>query len=288
MTYFLLYYIIQLNKNKGVLYVMLNQIKNSYESFLTQNFSEWKSINKNDLFKMYTSCSDENKKQCLFIAIILNYWTKISSLYQKSKSSATIEDCYDWIVDAARRALKYHPWDDEKNKIYLDPNGPDKVMNRCIKSVRLGHYERMNSAKRRLNVNLISLDSVLELDEDMPPITSEVAADPDLLTGDVAFLIIERFNKKDYFNSFLIYYLSMQEDLYNRYIKDSKSVMELNYKRLNYYMRHITKNCCAVFSNMFDLPLNEVEFAANTCNQLSSNKVNKAIRRYISLMASKI
>lgn len=60
------------------------------------------------------------------------------------------------------RAFKYRAWTLPDNKLYGDPNGPDKVINRCIFSTRNKYYQYYNMDKRKANYISTSLDSAYE------------------------------------------------------------------------------------------------------------------------------
>lgn len=255
---------------------MLLENKQNYEnyadSFLKYN---WRKDNKNNLFRKYI----ENEKNipirdAYFSAIIYRYWNKLYKYYNLSYTSATPEDVYYWIINAAQYTLKKRMWENPKSSIYNDPNGPDKVMNRMIKSFRLGHYEKTNTDKRRLNINTLSTDYLLEsLGDSSLPIIED--RDLSLLEDPVKDIIKEFFAKKDYFTSFMIFNIVFQDV----FISDNKGkIKKLNPKKLNYCMRHIDENICDIFSKNTHIKLEDVKSAAKTCNCLSNNKVSYGIR----------
>jgi len=75
-----------------------------------------------------------------------------------------LEDTYQWVVDGILYALQHRKWLDPNNKLYTDPDGPDKVINRKIKCIRINHLISENRDKRKVHVNLLSLDSFEDSD----------------------------------------------------------------------------------------------------------------------------
>lgn len=103
-------------------------------------------------------------RNCYFSAIILNYWNKIYTLQANTYLTATLEDTYQWVVDGILYALEHRKWLDPNNKLYTDPDAPDKVINRRIKCTRINHLISENRYKRKLHINLLSLDSFEDSD----------------------------------------------------------------------------------------------------------------------------
>lgn len=97
-------------------------------------------------------------------AIILKYWNKIYSLQANTYLTASDEDAYNWLVEGILYALEHRRWLDEDSNIYNDPNGPDKAINRKIKCIRLNHLISENRDKRKIGINILSLDSFEDAD----------------------------------------------------------------------------------------------------------------------------
>lgn len=89
-------------------------------------------------------------RNCYFSAIILNYWNKIYSLQSNTYLTASLEDTYQWVVDGILYALEHRKWLDPNNKLYTDPDAPDKVINRRIKCARINHLIAQNRVKRKV------------------------------------------------------------------------------------------------------------------------------------------
>lgn len=138
---------------------MLDEYLNLYEQ-QANAIPDWRKINKNKLCNLYIENEHNVKlREAYFSAIIARYWPAMTKLYQRCSFGISIEDCYQWLVDGVLYALEHRSWLDENSPLYKDPNGPDKVINRCLKSKRLTHYQLLNKDKRVANLNTISIDA---------------------------------------------------------------------------------------------------------------------------------
>lgn len=125
-----------------------------------QFIPNWKDLTKTELCNLYIDHEDDSfLRDCYFSAIILNYWNKIYKLQQDTYLTASLEDTYQWVVDGILYALNHRKWRDPNNKLFSDPDAPDKVINRKIKCIRINYLISQNRTKRKVHVNLLSLDS---------------------------------------------------------------------------------------------------------------------------------
>lgn len=167
---------------------------------------EWKTLDKNALCNLYIEHEDDEfLKNAYFAAIMLNYWKKIGKMYSKCQGMATPEDCYDWLVDSVYYALKFRKWKDPTNKLWMDPNGPDKVINRCFESARLTYFQSLNRHKRKINLITDSLDGLLEKSENYYTPKDDTT---NLQESVLIDSLIKSFLKEtDYFLALLVYSL---------------------------------------------------------------------------------
>jgi len=143
---------------------MLEELKENYQR-CAEGLGDYTSIDKTTLANGYCDADeagDDLKRDQYFSALILRYWYKIGRYYQDSKTTFSLEDCYDWLVHALLYALNHKPWRVKGNKLYNDPTGPDKTINRCIISARLIAYQHANTDKSRITHSCYSLDSLNE------------------------------------------------------------------------------------------------------------------------------
>lgn len=142
---------------------MINDSKKMFE-VAASRIENWQTIDKNVLANKYIEYeNNEMLREAYFAALMLRYWYNIYKYYKTSKSSRLdLEDFVDWLAESIMRAFKYRAWTIPGNKLYGDPNGPDKVINRCIFSTRNKYYQYYNMDKRKANYISTSLDSAYE------------------------------------------------------------------------------------------------------------------------------
>lgn len=158
-----------------------------------EQLGDYESMTKTDLANGYCDADeagDEVMKSAYFSALMLRYWYKIWA-WQKDSVSLHLQatDFVDWLIDSLTIAFIYRTWryeykpkvslknnglfegwelDKDGNKIpnpyyyKVDPNAPDKIINRCCFSTRGREYQYHNKDKRSANVNTTSLDSLID------------------------------------------------------------------------------------------------------------------------------
>ena len=133
----------------------------------------------------------ERLRSAYYSALMLRYWYKIFE-WQKNSFTLNLEptDFVDWLSDSLYVAFYYRMWryeyqavvregkfieyklDADGNKILnnyyykIDPNAPDKVINRCCGSMRGRVFQFHNKDKRKADTQTYSLDLMLEEDGD--------------------------------------------------------------------------------------------------------------------------
>lgn len=143
-------------------------LQETYSTYVqcASGLGDYQKLSKTELANGYCkaeAAKDELRRGQYFAGLILRYWYKI---YEWSHTSASTrletEDFVGWLVDGLNMAFKYKAWLDPKSKMYGDPNGPDKVFNRCLFSIRNYYYQNFNKDKRKLNYTSESLEEHLE------------------------------------------------------------------------------------------------------------------------------
>lgn len=256
----------------------MDNIKSNYKKWADFYLPQgWEKENKNNLFIAYTiNENNPNLRDAYFSAIIYRYFPVIDKLYFNDKNSASKEDIHEWVVEAALYTLEKRMWENPKSSVYRDPNGPDKIMNRMIKSFRLLHYEKTNSAKRKLMFNNLSIEGLEEASGDYI-IQGEYDRNLKEFEDPTRDIVIKAFKKKDYFKSFMIFNIVSQD------VFDDKNL--LSAKKLNSSIRNMNDNMCKDFSLKYGLNFKEVQEASNICKSLSSNRIYTAIKRNLNLLA---
>lgn len=133
------------------------------------------------------AANQESIRSQYYSALMLRYWYKIFEWAQNSSSlHLELIDFVDWLSDSLYVAFYYRTWrweyeaivrhgifEDWKrdkdgnlipNKYYwrVDPNAPDKMINRCCGSMRGRVYQYHNKDKRKASVQTYSLDQMIE------------------------------------------------------------------------------------------------------------------------------
>ena len=165
----------------------------------------WEKMSKNDLCRAYVQAKGNDTLQNAYLSgILYRYWNLISKYYYQSSNCATPEECYGWLVDSVSCCVNLAAWENPDSSIYNDPNGPDKVINRCMKCARLTYYQFINRKKRKNDFGLLSTDELHEMYGSEIPEPRDYGQDVNV--GDIAIqqYVVSIFEKKDYFLAFMI------------------------------------------------------------------------------------
>lgn len=255
---------------------MLEGYKQSYEKVADTYIADenWRKENKNNLFHKYIEyeISHPKKAEAYLCAIIVRYWHLVGSYYVKGKGAYTIEDVHDWLLDVIHCALRDRPWiSGSGNRLENDKNGPDKYINVCMKSRIQGFYQWSNAAKRQQSFTEYSLEKAMEDsgDSKLPEIDDSKNID---FYMDLKNYIKNEFKKKNYMHGFLvdgiinapvIEYSNEKDGIYTQF----------NKKKLSKHIRLMDDSYCKVFSQLYDIPEEEVLEAKKECSQLSSTRI---------------
>ena len=220
-------------------------------------------MNKNELIITASEEESSYKKDGYISAIMYKYWNKIDSYYYKCKLVITPEDAHTWLVKSLMYAIEHKAWQDPDSTIYQDPTGPDKVINKYMECARLTFYQQLNRYKRKINGAIRSLDSLTEEYKDVfsPYINDDYTIEYDEM-------VVEYFNKEDYFMAFFIDAL-LYEDVYN---EDG-----LSNRKISLHFHSLDTFYCEMFAFRYSLTLKNVIEANKTVKNLSSYNMKKNI-----------
>lgn len=256
---------------------MLESYKKSYEDQADLYIKEnWREMNKNDLVNRYIEVEDNATLANAYMsAIICRYWNSLNNYYLKSCNSVSPEECYGWLLNAILWAVKHRKWKDPNNKLYNDPNGPDKVINRCIFSIRMGFYQSSNTYKRKRNFGLYSLESLMEDYGDAVYLPS-----PDKLSDSDEALSIynltrNAFTNGDYVTAFIIDCI-VYGDLFR---PSRKKHLKFNKQGLITRLHGLDTAYITRFAANYNLKEEDVEVAGKKCNELSKGKLITVVKR---------
>ena len=259
---------------------MLDDYKKAYDK-CADIIPNWRIMNKNDLVNKYIDIEQDPRLANAYMsAIIVRYWGALSKYKLLSYKSISEQEIYhDWLVQAILRAIKHRKWKDPNNKLYNDPNGPDKVINRCIISERLIWFQGANTHKRKQNFNMESIEHIEEDTENNTPIPTYESEEMSAGNMDVSNLITNAFDNKEYVMAFMV------DGIVNSNVFDSlkdengKPCIKFNEKKLLRHMNTLKPEYSKIFAQMFNKPIKTVEEAILDCNKLSNNRMKTAIKK---------
>lgn len=229
-------------------------------------------MDKNELCRLCLKYENTPDYDNYIGAIIYRYWNLVPKFYSISTNLAEPEDCYSWLVDAVMYALKHRQWENPESNIYNDPKGPDKVINRCMKSSRLIFYQFQNRKKRRKDYQLVSIEGLKEdLDTDSIDLEDESSRLDDVGL-DVHFLIQQTFNKKEYFLAFILDFILI-EDVFD----SIEHKVKFNLKRLSRYFRKLDSDYVQYFADKYQIDYNTVYQAAILAKNIPDSKLTAKI-----------
>ena len=223
---------------------------------------EWEKTSKNDLCRAYVqNKGNEFLQNAYFSAILYKYWNLISKYYYHSANCATPEDCYEWLVDSVSCCLNLASWENPNSSIYNDENGPDKVINRCMKCARLTHYQFINRKKRKDNFGLLSIDELKESFGDSVSEPDDYSQELNVSDIVVQEFVINKFMLKDYFVAFLVACI-ISSDVFDITLNSEKEAFyEFNLRKLVKVMNTLDEDFLFYFSRSYDIPYSDVEKA---------------------------
>lgn len=233
---------------------MLEEYKKLYEENASL-IPEWKKMSVPELANRYLDCS-EKEKEAYLSAIICKYWKYINNYYYRQEIKiASIEDCYDWVIEGISQALSECAWKDEKSTIYGDPKGPEKAIVKCIMCIRANYYQYTKYDKRRLNYNSFSLE---QLEEDASDGFYVPYQDKIFDTDSyIRQLIIDKFNNKEYFFSLFL------DALFNFNLLSNKNNTDIDIGKFTRYITEFNDDKKKEFSDCYGIDLSETSKAIN-------------------------
>lgn len=168
-------------------------------------------------------------KSAYHSALMLRYWYKIFEWMQSSSSlNLEPEEFVDWLVDSLYVAFYYRVWRWEneaivKNGIFIewkrdangelipnkyyykvDPNAPDKIINRCCGSMRGRVYQFYNKHKRKAGVQTYSIDQMIDDNGDSALDYVGCISENSLPINDSIYSLVTSFIKKNEYIEALI------------------------------------------------------------------------------------
>lgn len=259
---------------------MLDSQKRLYEQ-KADLIPGWRKMSKNLLVNSYIQYEHDPKYADAYMsAIICRYWGAISKYYNSSKNSVTVEECYDWLIRSILYAIQRRDWLDPNNKLYTDPNAPDKVINRVIISTRLGFFQSSNTHKRKCNYGTKSFEGMLE---ENPESEDSILGNEDCQEEegwwDIKNLVQKAFKEKDYVKALMVDSIVYYDVFDRERGADGYWYSQFNPKKLSRHLRNAGQRYCKTFAETYGVQEQEVQMAVQECKELSRTRLYTAIRR---------
>lgn len=255
---------------------MLDEYRHIYEQEANK-IAGWKTINKNQLCNDYIN-APEHLRDAYFSAILCRYWNNIDKYMRDSSGQFTADDGYNCLLHAITYALEHKAWLDEKQPVYNDPKGPDKVINRCIKTTRVIFLQALNMDKRRLNMNLISIDKLIDDLGDMfytTPDNIDYSEEDIISTIYINDIVRQFFYKKEYTTVFLIYII-LTKPVFD-HLESGKTSRPININKICNYLQKLSEKDCISVSQTYSLDLEKVKHASTYCINVSKSTLIKRV-----------
>ena len=240
----------------------------------------WQELSKNELCRKYVENEGHPDIQnSYFSAIMYRYWNLIAKYHYMSSNVASPEDCYEWLEDSVYCCLTSKSWEKKDSSIYKDPNGPDKVINRCMKCARLTYYQFINRKKRKDNFGLLSLDELSEL---FGTTVSEPESTENL-EDDIGRWAIEDyirylFVQKDYFASVMLDVIQTQEVFDVTVSKEYGSQIKFSLRKLTKFMSTIEDEYVRKFADKYHFTYEEADYGMSYFRKLKQPTIKAKIQ----------
>ena len=257
---------------------MLGEIYNScYET--ANSLKNWQKLNKNQIANLYLDNRNTEMGNIYGAALLCKYWYKVGLIWKNNKKSMSQEDCYAIVWDGIERAMDYAPWRNPTNKLYQDPNGPDKAINVCIDSIRKIQYTFSNRDKRKANYggNTVSADMFAEEYNDfIGDLNYDIEAQDDKDTFHI-YILIGNFVKHNRLPEAII----VDNICFNdSAIKTADGCISFNERKLLMAIHTLdTDDYVNYFFNQYGVDKEEVRACLKGINNLSYNLLHKLIDR---------
>lgn len=238
----------------------------------------WTHMSKNDLCRAYVANKSNPVLQNAYMsAILYKYWNLIGKYYYMSSNCVSPEECYEWLVDSVSCCVNLASWENPESTIYNDPNGPDKVINRCMKCARLTYYQFINRKKRKDDFNILSIDELRELFGNGCPEPSEDEQEFDLGSFLIREYILEEFRRKNYFVCFLLQFV-ISENVFD--VVSSKQMgkfSQLNIRKICRMLCNITEEQIQQFCLDNKTSIQDTRKAVEYIRMIPPSKMRKKV-----------
>ena len=247
---------------------MLEEYKKSYEEYLQD--PQLKQKDKNDLIKLYVETNEEK----YLAAAIYKFWYILNNKINNNRNNKFVEpeDFYGMYIDSIIVTCENRLWCNKEHSLYNDKKAPEKSINTIFNSKIINYFHACNRQKRKSSFEKVSLTEYNSQD-----MFSSFELEEALNKKELKKLIVELFEKKDYYSSYILDMI-LHYNLFDR--KDNKLIFSK--KRLKHYLMKIDNEYCYYFSNAYDVDLDKVlyslKYVQNMSYDFAEKKINSSLK----------
>lgn len=221
-------------------------------------------VDKNELIRLYVESGEEK----YLSAAIYKFWYVLINKISNNRNNRFIEpeDFYGIFIDSIISTCHNALWKDPSHSLYEDKKAPEKSINTIFNSKVINYFHACNRQKRK------SIYETVSLTDYTPVKTSSMQIEHILNAEKIDGIIVELFNKKDYYSSYILD-LIVNNDTFD--FKDGVPVFKR--KRLKKLLMNIDNSYCEYFASRYDLDLNKVLYSLKYIKGMSYNYIDKKI-----------
>lgn len=252
-------------------------------------------------------------------ALMLRYWYKIFEWMQNSMSlHLEPSDFVGWLADSFYVVFYYRVWRYENEAIVkhgrfidwkrdssgnlipnkywyiIDPNAPDKIINRCCGSMRGRVYQFYNKDKRRAGVTAESIESMIEEAGDSAAIYGGCYEDAPQMNG-IECLISAMLSRGEYIEALIVDGIAYQDSFKAKKIerdvriqtefgevvteKQTEKLSIFDARKLVKHLTHIDSQFISNFCKQYSVQKEQADEIFEKLQKTSNPKLYKCIEK---------
>lgn len=248
---------------------MLEQYKQLYrDNIKNKELENW---DKNKLLIEYVATNDEQ----YLSAAIYKFWYILNSKISKNTNNKFIEkeDFYEMYIDSILDTCNNRLWEKKDHILYQDKKAPEKSINTIFNSKIINYFYSCNRQKRKSSFEKKSLQE----DWDIALLLNNRNSYISQKHKDINKLIVDLFNKKDYYSSYILDII-VNNDPFD--VVNDKLIF--NKKKLKHYLMTLDTDYYKYFSTYYNINIDKVlysiKYIENMQYEYIDKKINKSLK----------
>lgn len=237
----------------------------------------WKKLSKSELCYKYIENLGKNnyKAECYLSALIYKMLPKAISYFRDQPYQFfSEEDCYDVVINSILYVLEKRVWEKDDSSLYDKENAPEIALNTRIKTQFINESITKQYYKRKANTESISLTT---MEDDFSEGYLTPTVDYNINTGCyLKVLISNLFNQGETLKAVVLDCILHE----NVFTKNSDNEF-CDYK-LIHRIETLDKDYCKLFSEEYDVNVNDVEKSVGTIKSSKRSVLELSIYKVIS------